>query len=99
VCLARSLTRTDAHATAIDLHEFRGADGQTYNVETDWTINPDPDTTCSALTLGAKDALLHDLVCEWAATNLFNIILTPNYDGGARNHFHLDLTPGAHQID
>lgn len=88
-----------AHATAIDLHEFRGADGQTYNVETDWIINPDPGPTCSAPTLGAKDALLHDLVCEWAAARLFNIILTPNYNEAHRNHLHLDLTPGAHHID
>jgi hypothetical protein len=88
-----------AHATAIDLHEFRGDDGQPYNVETDWAINPDPVTTCSAPTLGAKDALLHGLVCEWAATKLFNIILTPNYNEEHRNHFHLDLTPGAHHID
>jgi hypothetical protein len=88
-----------AHATAIDLHEFRSADGQAYSVETDWIINPDPGTTCSAPTLGAKDALLHDLVCEWAATKLFNIILTPNYNEEHRNHFHLDLTPGAHHID
>ena len=88
-----------AHATAIDLHEFRAADGQAYNVETDWTINPDPGSTCSVPVLGAKDALLHQLVCAWSATGLFNIILTPNYNAEHRNHFHLDLTPGAHHID
>ena len=88
-----------AHATAIDLHEFRSADGQTYNVETDWTINLDPGTTCSAAAFGAKDALLHELACAWAATRLFNIILTPNFNAEHRNHFHLDLTPGANHID
>ena len=88
-----------AHATAIDLHEFRAADGQTYNVETDWTINPSPGSTCSIPVLGPKDALLHELVCAWAATGLFNIILTPNFNAEHRNHFHLDLTPGARHID
>lgn len=88
-----------AHATAIDLHEFRGFDGQTYNVETDWTISADPGSTCSAPALSTRDALLHELACEWSATRLFNIILTPNYNAEHRNHFHLDLTPGAHHID
>ena len=88
-----------AHATAIDLHEFRGSDGQTYNVETDWTISAGPGSTCSAATFGPSDALLHEIVCEWAATRLFNIILTPNYNAEHRNHFHLDLTPGVHYIN
>ena len=47
-----------AHATAIDLHEFRTGAGETYNVETDWVIDPDTEATCSALTLGPKDTLL-----------------------------------------
>jgi hypothetical protein len=83
-----------AHATAIDLHEFRGAGGATYNVEIDWIVDPDLFDTCSAPALGSKNALLHELACDWGASNLFNIILTPNYNEAHRNHFHVDLTPG-----
>lgn len=87
-----------AHATAIDLHEFRTSDGKTYNVESDWIIDPDEEPTCSAPTLGFSDMLLHELACEWHQTELFNTILTPNYNADHRNHFHVDLTPGSHFI-
>jgi hypothetical protein len=88
-----------AHATAIDLHEFRTGAGETYNVETDWMIDPDPEATCSTSTLGPKDTLLHQLVCGWDATNLFHVILTPNYNADHHNHFHVDLTPDRDYIN
>ncbi len=87
-----------AHATAIDLHEFRTGAGETYNVETDWIIDADAEATCSAPTLGPEDTLLHELACEWDATNLFHVVLTPNYNADHRNHFHVDLTPGVDYI-
>jgi Extensin-like protein C-terminus/CARDB len=88
-----------AHATAIDLHEFRDAGGETYNVEADWVIDAEPEETCSAPTIGPKDTLLHELACQWDAADLFRVILTPNYNADHRNHFHVDLTPGADFIE
>jgi hypothetical protein len=88
-----------AHATAIDLHEFRDQDGTTYNVELDWIVDFEFIATCSAFLLGPKNAWLHELVCEWDRLNVFNVILTPNYNRDHRNHFHVDLTPGADFID
>ena len=29
---------------------------------------------------------------------MWNIVLTPNYNADHRNHFHVDLTPGADLI-
>jgi hypothetical protein len=36
---------------------------------------------------------LRQLVCAAAESQLFQLILTPNYDRPHRNHFHLEVTP------
>jgi hypothetical protein len=87
-----------AYATAIDFASFTGS-GTTYNVLDDWVIDADVEATCSAPTENAKDAFLHELACYWDAENIFNIILTPNYNAAHDNHFHADLTPGQDFID
>ena len=33
------------------------------------------------------------------AMDIFNIILTPNYNAAHYNHFHVDLTPGGDYYD
>jgi hypothetical protein len=88
-----------AYADAIDIMELRSAGGETYNVNDDWVIDADIEPTCSAGTSGAKDALMHAFVCDLFEGGVFNILLTPNYNAAHRNHFHLDLTPGAGFID
>jgi hypothetical protein len=82
-----------AYATAIDFASFSGG-GTTYSVLDDWVIDGGGDT-CTAATSSDKDALLHGLACSWFGAGIFNIILTPNYNADHRNHFHVDLTPGA----
>ena len=46
---------------------------------------------------------VYDLLClpftltimiKW----IFNVILTPEYNAAHADHFHVDLTPGAHSI-
>jgi len=88
-----------AYAKAIDIHELRDAAGTTFNVETDWVIDPDAEKTCSAKTASMKDAFLHENACNWHALKIFNIILTPNYNADHRNHFHVDLTAGSDYIN
>jgi hypothetical protein len=88
-----------AQARGIDIHELRDMAGTTYNVETDWIIDPDAEKTCSAKTANVKDALLHEVACNWNALAIFNIILTPNYNADHRNHFHVDLTDGSDFIN
>ena len=88
-----------AYADAIDIMELRSSGGETYNVNDDWVIDGGAESTCSAPTSGAKDALLHAFVCDLFAGSIFNILLTPNYNAAHRNHFHLDLTPEASYID
>ena len=87
-----------AYATAIDFASFTG-NGNIYSVLDDWVGGPADDNTCSATPANAEDQFLHELVCYWDAENIFNIILTPNYNDAHDNHFHADLTPGADFIE
>jgi hypothetical protein len=81
-----------AYGDAIDILAVRSLI-ETFTVNDDWVIDPDPEETCLASTSGAKDALLHAFVCELFEGAIFNVLLTPNYNAAHRNHFHLDLTP------
>ncbi len=86
-----------AYAKAIDLVAFKTRDGATYTVETDFVIDPDG-KTCTAATEPGKDAWLHQVICELKAHDVWNIVLTPNYNADHRDHFHVDLTPNADYI-
>ena len=88
-----------AYGDAIDFLELRAAGGETYNVNDDWVIDPEPEATCSAPTADAKDALLHSFACALHAAGTFHVLLTPNYNDDHRNHFHLDLTPNLSFIE
>jgi hypothetical protein len=81
-----------ARARAIDFHEFRSARGKAYNVEDDWLVDRRRRPTCSSKDRKRKNGFLHDLVCTWDAREIFNVILTPNYNAAHRNHIHVDLT-------
>jgi hypothetical protein len=82
-----------AYAKAIDIAELISGDGTHFSVLTDWVI--DTTATCAAETAGDKDTFLHALICELKAADVWNIVLTPNYNDAHRNHFHVDLTEGS----
>lgn len=86
-----------AYAKAIDIAAFVTSDDTTFEVLTDWVIDPD-DNTCGAATEGVKDSFLHQVICQLKAADVWNIVLTPNYNSAHRNHFHVDLTEGADTI-
>lgn len=83
-----------AYAKAIDLAAFVTGDGASYSVLNDWVIDGSG-ATCEAATEGDKDTFLHQLICELKADDVWNIVLTPNYNDAHRNHFHVDLTAGS----
>jgi Extensin-like protein C-terminus len=87
-----------AYAKAIDIGGVTDNDGVFYNVTTDWVIDPAAQKTCEAPTVPGKDEFLHRLICDLKAANVWNIVLTPNYNSDHRNHFHVDLTPGKDTI-
>ena len=83
-----------AYAKAIDIAGFTAGDGTEYSVLTDWVIDAGG-MTCTAETEGGKDTFLHDVICELKNADVWNIVLTPNYNADHRNHFHVDLTAGS----
>ena len=85
-----------SYATAIDLANFRTADGTTHSVNNDFTMNGQP--TCPPRATSARDRLLKEVACWMYDSRVFHIILTPNYNADHRDHFHCDLSPGAHTI-
>ncbi len=77
-----------AFANAIDLSGFLLDDDSFYSVEFDWEKDqPNP--------VSDGGAWLKDLMDACFAMDIWNIILTPNYNAAHYNHFHVDLTPGS----
>lgn len=88
-----------AYARAIDIAGYTTGDGSYYSVNDDWIIDPDGESTCGADTEPGKDSFLHELICAQKAEGIWNTVLTPNYNAGHRDHFHIDRRPGADYIE
>jgi hypothetical protein len=93
---AKDFKRHDA-ALAIDLGTLVKKDGTKLVVLNDWHgfIGQ---KTCGAGTgpsVQSKEATeIRAILCEAAAAQLFNVVLTPNYNKPHANHFHLEVTRG-----
>ncbi|MGH7296771.1 MAG: extensin family protein [Polyangiaceae bacterium] len=97
-CTAKYPGLQHCGALAVDIAQFRLADGTTWSVQKDFagqigaatcgpTARPPAPTRAS---IG-----LHALVCDAAAQGIFNVILTPDHNAEHFNHFHVEVTPGA----
>jgi hypothetical protein len=76
---------------AIDIHGFTFADGEVATVIDHWEHDdPTPDTP--------EGAFLYDAVHRWFDLYYWNIILTPEYNEAHDNHFHVDMSDGAHVL-
>jgi enterochelin esterase-like enzyme len=78
---------------ALDLSRFDTAEGPLV-VKSDFVIDRAHET-CDQATAGQndKDRVLHAIACELAKSRRFSSVLTPNYNVGHRDHFHLDVRP------
>jgi hypothetical protein len=84
-------------ALAMDLATIQHADGTTYSVRFDF--HGAGGRTCGE---GARKPrrdtpgalLLRRIACGAAEMGSFNLVLTPNYDWGHRDHFHLEVRTG-----
>lgn len=94
--------RRHSGALAIDAAIFKTRDGQTISVEKDFhgRIGSKPCGPSAAKTSGlpASAITLRKLVCDAAEAQLFNVMLTPDYNWPHRNHFHLEVTAGARWV-
>ena len=93
--------RPSKHAggLAIDAGRFVRADGTALSVLDDFHGRIGARPTCgpTARPRRPTDATraLRAILCEAVDARLFHIVLTPNYNRPHRNHFHMELNPGA----
>ncbi|MDB4944745.1 MAG: hypothetical protein JWP97_4279 [Labilithrix sp.] len=83
---------------AIDAAIFKLRDGTSLSVEKDFhgRIGGKP---CAPVTgLPATSTKLRALVCEAAEQQLFNVLLTPDFNWAHRNHFHLEVSASARWV-
>jgi hypothetical protein len=90
----RNHPRTSFHTMGLglDVFDFERADGSVLSVLNDFVETPSHHT-CTAPRGSGHAGVLLDIACDIAASHAFSSVLTPNYNDGHRNHFHLDARP------
>ena len=93
--------RTSKHqwALAIDVGRLVRRDGSVLSVLDDFHGRIGARPTCGPGARPRRDTAnaraIRAILCEAIDARLFHIALTPNYNRPHRNHFHLELNPGA----
>ncbi|MCS6857584.1 MAG: extensin family protein [Sandaracinaceae bacterium] len=78
---------------ALDIVAFESEDGTRFSVEHDFIETPAHHTCDAPLPPDPKASLLLRIACDLFERRLVSTVLTPNYNEGHRNHFHLDIRP------
>ncbi len=78
---------------ALDVASFELDDGTALSVQDDFVETPDHRTCEAPPPSEPRARALLEIACAIAATHAFSSVLTPNYNDGHRNHFHLDARP------
>lgn len=81
-----------AAGRAIDLGRVELQDGRTLSVLTDWEQRARGADPCADFPDDPEGALLRKLVCDAAASGLFQTIVTPHHNDMHRNHVHLEIS-------
>ena len=77
---------------ALDMSAFIRRDGTHLVVQDDFELTPG-DETCDARPESTSGRALLDLACAIVQSRIFSSVLTPNYNPGHRDHFHVDARP------
>lgn len=89
----RETPRASFHTMGLGIDIARLWNGRTWiNVLTDFEESPSTET-CAATPSNARAARVLRITCAIARSKLFQSVLTPNYNAGHRNHWHLDARP------
>jgi hypothetical protein len=91
VIAGTSTVSRHGYGDAIDIYGFRFADGAEWTLIDHWEHDTDTPSTDAG-------AFLFDAAHRWYDDWIWNIILTPNYNAAHDNHFHVDLSPGWHDL-
>lgn len=82
-----SVLSQHASGNAIDLSGFDFGDGTAWTYEQHWDHDTD-------MPEGEAARWLYDTTYGWNEDEVWNVILTPNYNLAHDNHVHADLSPG-----
>ena len=85
--------RLSRHALglAIDAYAFINAKGRKIAVKGDYEKNLATRRSCEGFAKTWKGRALRGLACDLDASGLFETVLTPDYDHGHRDHFHISV--------
>jgi len=85
--------RLSRHALglAADIHAFIDSQGRRLEVTRDYKKGLGKGKTCEGHAKDYKARVLRDLACDLDASGLFETVLTPDYNAGHRNHFHISV--------
>lgn len=80
---------------AIDIATMKRKDGAVFSVYKDWHGRVGSETCGLGAAKPTKETegakLMRAVVCETAAVGPFNLMLTPHYDWGHKDHFHFEV--------
>jgi len=79
-------------ANAIDIFGFEFADGELWTLIDDWEHHDDDEPLSFETEAGQW---LYDAGYRWFTDDIWNVILTPDYNTAHDDHFHVDLTSGS----
>lgn len=83
-----------AHALAIDALRFVRADGSTFSVLDDWVARERGADPCGHYDEPDEARALREAICRGAASEWFEVVVTPHHDELHANHVHLEVVPG-----
>lgn len=77
----------------MDITRFWTSAGEELSVLRDFEVTPRHATCAAPSSAAPRGATLRAIACELGATLRLSTVITPNYDAGHRDHFHLDARP------
>jgi hypothetical protein len=78
---------------ALDVASFETDEGRVLSVLDHFVETPSHETCAAPSPAGYEARTLLAIACDLAGSHTFSTVLTPNYNEGHRNHFHLDARP------
>jgi hypothetical protein len=91
----RDHPRTSFHTMglALDLATFFDSKGTRYRVQDHFVATPQEQTCLATPPSDSRARVLLQLACDLFESRLLSSVLTPNYNEGHRDHFHIDIRP------
>jgi len=99
--MVKNTSRISKHSygLALDVHRFSDGEGRIFSVAADYETGLGRGRDCLGHPGGDKGQTLRLLWCQLARSELFKLVLDPDFDEDHRDHFHLQALPWAERTD